>query len=103
MIRIERPIKDKAEDQMVEIVEYMVKNNRLLFYPVIFIRGWIEGKVKIYTKRGRMGEIIGMQIMSLFTCPVTGVVHKIENFKAGEDISDFVEESLKIYTQDDQL
>lgn len=90
--RIEHPIKGKEDAQIEEIVLYMLESGQYIYNPIIFLHAWNEGKLKIHTAR-EDGKIVAMQIVLHVECPVRDKTHYITAFKAGEDISDFVQKT----------
>ena len=102
MIKIEIAKEGNEEAQIIELAQFMVRHNQLIFYPVIFLQGWISKKIKVFSHRDdTTGEIDGLHIVSLFTDPITSNTHFIVNFKAGVDISEYVNEALELYNGED--
>lgn len=92
-VQIEYLKHGETDDIVEDVVGFMLEHNQLLFYPVIFMQGWFENKLRVFTHRTD-GRIDGLLVMCIFTCPVTGKNHFIESFRAGVDISSTVEEMM---------
>lgn len=96
-VNIEYPREGKQDEQMREIVLFMVKHGQIILEPVLFCLAWHEQKMRVYTLRDKDNQIEGMCIISLITDPVTGRIHKIENFKGGVDFSEQLNEILSVF------
>ena len=67
------------ESRITALVEYMVAQGTLVAWPVTFAQAWVNGNLKIFTRRD--GEhIAGMLVVCLLTCPVTNHTHHLESF-----------------------
>ena len=100
MIKVEVPKEGQEEKQMMELAEFMLQHNQIIYYPVIFLQGWFEKKIKVFTKR-ESGKIIGLHVVYLFTCPITSNIKFITGYAAGEDISDQVNQTLELIDGED--
>lgn len=100
MIKIEIPKEGQEEKQMMELVEFMLQHGQIIYYPVIFLQGWFEKKIKVFTKR-EDGKITGLHVVYLFTCPITSSIKFITGYKAGEDISQQVNDTLELIDGED--
>lgn len=100
MIKLEVPKEGQEEKQMMELAEFMLQNNQIIYYPVVFLQGWFDKKIKVFTKREN-GKIIGLKVVYLFMCPVTSNVKFITGYQAGEDISEQVNETLELIDGED--
>ena len=105
MTKIELPSDDldQVEKQLLESGEFILsQTGDIIHYPYIFFQAWVNRKLKVFTHRQEDGKIDGLHIVSMFTCPVTGLYHRITGFKGGVDISEFVEKTLAIYEEPEQ-
>lgn len=96
---LEHPREGEESSHMEEMVKFIVANGGIILHPVIFIGGWIEGKIKIFTARNDAGEIIGMTICPVVQDPMTGKHKWWVSFTAGEDLSDTVAIAMCIYEE----
>lgn len=94
---LEYPREEGEAAHMEELVGYMVANGQLVVSPLIFVRGWLENRIKIFTARNDSGEIVGMTVTPLVEDPITGAHKWWVSFTAGEKLSDIVSESMSIY------
>lgn len=95
MIKLEVLKEGTEEQQVMEVAEFLLQHNQIIYYPIIFLEGWKNKKIKVFTKRDN-GKITGIFIASLFTCPITTNTIFFTNYRAGEDISQQVNETLEL-------